>query len=503
MDHLPRRGPEIGVEARADRRQHAGTQHHGVADLGQGDRHAGDVGVHLHPVAALGGATRGDDLLHLETRRRHGPQVVCGAVAHRLLDGAVDVGGAVVQGQTPDHPAGLRVGVRGAVALEVLVDDEAVGAGRQVLRLLVEDVVDVESGDLRRLDQVAGEVVLEPFQDRTGGDLTALDGVLTLDHTVGVGAEESFAVDRFVGLSRQDVGGTGDQRHHPRVDDTQPDLPGPGVGRSLGDGGAGVQAEELRRDHRQLTDRGAEIDHLLRDLVEDIAASDGFVEVDGPAAVVAVVVHAQRGRVDVGGPLAGQLVGHPVGGVDQPEGRVVGFALVLPQPGGLERVPLGGGRGGAATVVEARHRIRLLRAGGLLGGAHVHPHDGGAEGLAAFVHGNDGHGGGVVGDALDGGGGDAGGGDHLAARGLQRLPPLLRVLFGPAGVGVGGAVRGGGEGNRPAGQVEDGGPHALGAEVDAEEVGVVGHQWSFQFVSVQPSSSHRRWGMSRSTRSST
>ena len=222
-------------------------------------------------------------------------------------------------------------------------------------------------------------------------------------------------MDRFVGLSRQDVGGTGDQRHHPRVDDAQPDLPGPGVGRSLGDGGAGVQAEELRRDHRQLTDRGAEIDHLLRDLVEDVAASDGFVEVDGPAAVVAVVVHAQRGRVDVGGPLAGQLVGHPVGGIHQAVCRVVGLALVLPQPCGFEGVPLGRGGGGAPAVVEPRHRIRLLSAGRLLGGAHVHPHDRRPEGLATLVHGDHSHGGRVVGDALDGGRGDTRGRDHLAA----------------------------------------------------------------------------------------
>ena len=44
-------------------------------------------------------------------------------VAHALLNGPVQVGGSVSQGQTREDTARLGVGVGGAVALEVFVDD--------------------------------------------------------------------------------------------------------------------------------------------------------------------------------------------------------------------------------------------------------------------------------------------------------------------------------------------------------------------------------------------
>ena len=69
---------------------------------------------------------------------------------------------------------------------------------------------------------------------------------------------------------------------------------------------------------------------------------------------------------------------------DQARQFILKFGLAADRLDG-QVLPLGGGRGGAATVVETRHRIRLLRAGGLLGGTHVHPHDGGAEGLGAAI----------------------------------------------------------------------------------------------------------------------
>ena len=47
---------------------------------------------------------------------------------------------------------------------------------------------------------------------------------------------------------------------------------------------------------------------------------------------------------------------------------------------------------------------------------------------------------------------------------------------------MGGAVGGGGEGHRVACQVEDGSPHAFGAEIDAEEVGVFSHGGSLNLV---------------------
>ena len=73
--------------------------------------------------------------------------------------------------------------------------------------------------------------------------------------------------------------------------------------------------------------------------------------------------------------------------------------------------------------------------------------------------------------AADVAGGGAGPGQGLGHGVAGRLPPLLRVLLGPAGVGVGGVEGGGGEGPAVAGRVEEGGPQALRADVQAEEEG--------------------------------
>lgn len=46
------------------------------------------------------------------------------------------------------------------------------------------------------------------------------------------------------------------------------------------------------RDGAQAADGRAQVDDLLGNLVEDVAAADGLVEVRGPAALVAVVVRS-------------------------------------------------------------------------------------------------------------------------------------------------------------------------------------------------------------------
>ena len=274
-------------------------------------------------------------------------------------------------------------------------------------------------------------------------------------------------------LACDDVGGSGDDRGLARLDDAEADLAGPRVGAALGDGRPRQEAELLGDRGEEPADRGAQVDDSVGDLVEDVPAPDVLVELDGPSALVAVVVHAQRGGVDVDGPLARELVGEPVGGVDEAVGALVAVGLVRAQPGGFEGVPFGGRGHRAAAVVIAGPVLDRLGARALLCGAHVHPHDGVAELVAVLVDGDHGHGRRVVGDAGDVARGDAGLVHDALDRGHQGVPPVLGALLRPSGLGVVGLVGGGGEGYRVPPQVEDGGPARLRAVVDAEQ------EWSF------------------------
>ena len=100
------------------------------------------------------------------------------------------------------HAARVRVGVRRAVALEVVEDDQPVRPDRHLVRQLAEDVVGVDAALLGLRGRLAGEVVLEPGHDRPGRGLPGLDRVLAGDHRIGVGAPEAGAVHRLGGLAR-------------------------------------------------------------------------------------------------------------------------------------------------------------------------------------------------------------------------------------------------------------------------------------------------------------
>ena len=145
--------------------------------------------------------------------------------------------------KTPDNAAGFRVGVRGAVALEVLIDDETIGTRADVSRLLVEDVVRVEADLLGGSGVVGYEVVLEPLQYRTRRDLAGFNGVLTRHDAVRVGAEESLAVNFGVGLTSQHMRGTGDEGHRPCRQHAQTNLASPCISQSLCDRDSWTQAE--------------------------------------------------------------------------------------------------------------------------------------------------------------------------------------------------------------------------------------------------------------------
>ena len=78
--------------------------------------------------------------------------------------------------------------------------------------------------------------------------------------------------------------------------------------------------------------------------------------------------------------------------------------------------------------------------------------------------------GGVGGEADDLVGADAGIGDRLADGGAEGLPPFLRDLLGPAGLGEAGGDGGDAFGDHSTRQVEDAGPHALGPGIDADHI---------------------------------
>ena len=251
--------------------------------------------------------------------------------------------------------------------------------------------------------------------------------------------------------------GAGDESHRTWGQHAQSNLAGPCISQTLSDRNSRTQAEQLSRNRAEGADRGAEIEDPLRDLVKNVTTADGLVEVLRPAALVAVVVHPDSGGVDVGRPLAGEFVGHPVRCVDEVSGPAIGLRLVLTQPGGLEGIPLGGCRGGSGAVVEAGDRVRSLRASGLLRGADVHPHDGRTQLVATLVHGNH----------------RPGSRDGTMTGRLKGLPPLLGILFGPAWTGVGGLVRGRCESQRTSFKVENCHSARLGAVVNAQEVRAV------------------------------
>ena len=118
----------------------------------------------------------------------------------------------------------------------------------------------------------------------------------------------------------------------------------PGIAASLGYRGAGDKTEGFSGIVGQTAYRDSKIVHHLGDLLKDITSTGLFIEVNRPSAVIAIVVGAVSGGVDVEGPLAGELVGEPVRGIDKTERLIPDVALILAQPGGLEGEPLSGGR---------------------------------------------------------------------------------------------------------------------------------------------------------------
>jgi hypothetical protein len=86
---------------------------------------------------------------------------VLGSVADAFQDRPEQMARPVAQGEARDEPAGQRIGVRRAVALEVVEHDQPLGTDRDVPCQLVQDHVGIHPAALRLGDRAAGEVVLE------------------------------------------------------------------------------------------------------------------------------------------------------------------------------------------------------------------------------------------------------------------------------------------------------------------------------------------------------
>lgn len=90
----------------ANAREDGATENHRVADLGERDRYATDVSVHLHQLGTVGEAACRYERFDLEARCVHRPQDVRGSVADSLLDRPVHMLGRVMNAQSPDDAAG-------------------------------------------------------------------------------------------------------------------------------------------------------------------------------------------------------------------------------------------------------------------------------------------------------------------------------------------------------------------------------------------------------------
>jgi hypothetical protein len=139
--------------------------------------------------------------------------------------------------------------------------------------------------------------------------------------------------------------------------------------------------------------------------------------------------------------------------------------FVLFEPEGLGGHPLGAD--GAVAVVLERGVSRLLHPPRLIGGAHVHPHDGRPHVPVLLVHRQHRAARAVHGEANNLLRSDPTLAHRLFGRGHQARPPLVGVLLRPARARMLRFELDAVENHRRASGVEDAYPHTLRPEVDA------------------------------------
>ena len=280
-------------------------------------------------------------------------------------------------------------------------------------------------------------------------------------------------MDRLRDLPEEGVGGAGDQGELAGLDRTQPDLSDEAVDTALGHRRAGPQAQLLGHLRAQATDGSAHVLDVLRVLLQEALEADGLQQADRKAALVAVVVVLRGRNADGCRPFAGQPVDQPVDGVADVPCFPPGLGLLLLEPQALGQSPLG--RDGAETVVLQGRITGVRDALGLVGGAHVHPHDRRSQRAVIRVQGENRRPGGVHTDAGDGVACHAALLHGAVDGGHQTRPPDVGILLGPARTRVARLELDGMEHNRRPLDIKDAGPHPAGAIVDAHQVGTLGH----------------------------
>ena len=146
------------------------------------------------------------------------------------------------------------------------------------------------------------------------------------------------------------------------------------------------------------------------------------------------------------GPLAGQLVHHPVGAFDDPVGVPVEIGFVSLEPESLGEHPFGGDSSRAVTQGGIEGCADFL---GFDVSALIHPEQGGAERMARQVAGDDGAGRAIQADRQHALLGDPRLRQNLQDRVARRLEPVAWRLLRPSGTRIEGVDRDGGVVVRP------------------------------------------------------
>src|SRR5205814_7762980 len=126
----------------------------------------------------------------------------------------------VLEGQSPNHSASLRVGIGSAIALPVIQYHQSIRTCWQVLCTLIQQVIEADALRTCFWNESSTEILSKPFDDRTSGDLTTFYYILTRNYSVGEGAKEPRTMDSFCGLAENSMRRTCDKSNFARSQHT-------------------------------------------------------------------------------------------------------------------------------------------------------------------------------------------------------------------------------------------------------------------------------------------
>src|SRR6266487_880226 len=280
----------------------------------------------------------------------------------------------VLEGQPPDYPSRFRVGIGSPVSLPVVHHHESIGAYRQVLSALIEQIVKVEALRTGLFKESSTEIIAEPFDDRAGGNLTPFHHVLTRNHSVGEGAKEPWTVDGLRGRTENSVRRACDEGDLARSQHIHAHCTHHRIRPTFSNWNTRGQTKLLCRFLAETTDHGTHVQYLLGELLEKIVQSNSLIETGWKTVVVAVIVPAKAGGVDTRRPFASETVGHPINVFTNMCSSTIHVRFILFQPEGLAGHPFRRDFG-EAIVFECRISS-LGDSACLIGGTNIHPDDG-------------------------------------------------------------------------------------------------------------------------------